>query len=62
MVVPYYPKLRIRTIHNDINMMNIIVNDGKVTGLIDFSDTQYSHLINEIAIGLYYLMYDKYDK
>lgn len=60
-VVPHYPKLRKRTIHNDVNQMNIIVNKGQVTGLIDFADVQYSHLINELGIALFYMMYDKED-
>lgn len=58
-VVPLLPILRKSVIHNDANEWNILVNDGKVSGLIDFGDLAHSHLINEVAIALTYVCYNK---
>jgi 4-aminobutyrate aminotransferase-like enzyme/Ser/Thr protein kinase RdoA (MazF antagonist) len=45
-------------IHNDANDFNLLVNEKNaatsVTGLIDFGDVVYSHLINELAITAAY--------
>ena len=60
-VVPVYPTLRKQTIYNDANEWNIIVKDGKASGLIDFGDLAHSFLINEVAIAATYLSYDKKD-
>ena len=54
-------KLRRITIHNDIHEYNIIVNDGKVTGLIDFGDLAESALVNEIGIAMYWIAYEEED-
>ena len=37
-----------------MNEVNIIVNDGKVTGLIDFGDASYSSNIEDVAIFFSY--------
>ncbi|GLR17697.1 aminotransferase class III-fold pyridoxal phosphate-dependent enzyme [Portibacter lacus] len=44
------------TIHNDLNDYNILVDEGKVTGFIDYGDMCYSQRINEVAILLSYAM------
>jgi len=45
-------------IHNDANDYNLLVdnvdNPKRITGLIDFGDMLFSHLINEIAIACAY--------
>lgn len=49
-------------IHGDFNEQNILVNKAsgssqfKVTGVIDYGDTQYSNLLFEISIALTYMM------
>ncbi|KAK0078982.1 hypothetical protein PV325_001883 [Microctonus aethiopoides] len=51
-------KLNKGMIHGDINEQNIIVNDEQtnVLGIIDFGDTQYSYLIFELALTLFYMI------
>ena len=60
-MVPLSDKLRKATIHNDINELNIIVNDERVTGLIDFGDMAYWHLMDEIVVAMYHLGYSDED-
>jgi 4-aminobutyrate aminotransferase-like enzyme/Ser/Thr protein kinase RdoA (MazF antagonist) len=55
------PELRKSIIHNDANEWNILVADGKISGLIDFGDLAYTPLINELAVALTYACYDKDD-
>jgi len=54
-------ELRHSIIHGDANNMNVLVKDNRVTGIIDFGDLVYSLLINELAIALSYIMFDKDD-
>ncbi len=58
-VIPVLPELRKSIIHNDANEWNILVTDGVVSGLIDFGDLTYTPLINELAIAITYVCYDK---
>lgn len=58
-VVPQYSKLRKATLHNDANEWNILTHNNKTVGIIDFGDITYSHLINEVAIAMTYICYDK---
>ncbi len=58
-VVPLIPQLRKQLIHGDANEWNILTEEGQVTGIIDFGDCTYSPLINEVAIALTYIIYDK---
>ena len=58
-VEPVLPSLRKQVIHNDANEWNILTNDNRVTGLIDFGDLAHSYLINELAITITYGIYDK---
>lgn len=53
------PFLRKQLIHGDANEWNILVENEEVTGLIDFGDACFSPVINEVAIALTYLIYDK---
>ena len=54
-------ELRMGLIHCDVNDYNIVLQDSGRVGLIDFGDMVYSHLINELAIMLTYLMLDAGD-
>ncbi len=60
-VVPVQHRLRKSIIHNDSNDWNILTDTQKVTGIIDFGDMCYSWLINELAVGVTYLMMGKMD-
>lgn len=53
-VAPILPDLRKSTIHNDANEWNVMVNNGEVSGIIDFGDLAYSPLINELAVAISY--------
>ena len=53
--------LRTSVIHNDVNDNNIIVEDGKVSGIIDYGDAIHTWTINDAAVALTYVMMDQYD-
>ncbi|HEC41612.1 MAG TPA: aminotransferase class III-fold pyridoxal phosphate-dependent enzyme [Bacteroides sp.] len=58
-VFPVLPDLKRSIIHNDANEWNVLVNDGEVSGIIDFGDLVYSPQINELAIAITYASFDK---
>lgn len=55
-ILPIQKELRFGIIHSDLNDNNVIVENDKVTGLIDFGDITYSPLIYEVAIAVTYIM------
>jgi 4-aminobutyrate aminotransferase-like enzyme len=61
MVRPHFPELRQQIIHNDANEWNVLVNNGNISGIIDFGDVAHSFLINEVAVAITYACYDKED-
>ncbi|WP_203258404.1 aminotransferase class III-fold pyridoxal phosphate-dependent enzyme [Hyunsoonleella ulvae] len=61
MVRPHFPELRQQIIHNDANEWNVLVTEHAVSGIIDFGDIAQSFLINEVAVALTYVCYDKED-
>ncbi|OEK01654.1 aminotransferase class III [Roseivirga sp. 4D4] len=60
-VAPVRPRLRQSVIHNDGNDWNVLTKDNRVTGIIDFGDSVYTQLINELAITITYAIFDKED-
>jgi len=60
-VLPHIPTLRHSIIHNDANDWNVLVNTGKVTGIIDFGDMVHAPLIQELAVCLAYALFGKKD-
>ncbi len=58
-VRPLMPELRKQIIHNDANEWNVLVQNGEISGIIDFGDIAHSFLINELAIAITYACYDK---
>jgi len=46
-------------IHGDMNRENILVKEGKVTGLVDFGDACYNPAVCDVAICLTYMMMDR---
>lgn len=59
--LPAIPALRHAYVHHDANDTNILVQEGTVTGLIDFSDMVYTALINNLAVACTYAMMNHED-
>lgn len=55
-VVPHLSSLRKACIHNDANDYNVLIQNGRVSGLIDFGDMVWSVLINNLAVACTYAM------
>lgn len=60
-VVPLIPNLRFSIIQGDANDYNVLVKKEQVTGIIDFGDSVYSALVNDLAIALSYALLEKDD-
>lgn len=58
-IKPQFIHLRKGLIHGDANDLNVIGNQNKVTGIIDFGDITNAPIIIDIAIALTYLLFDK---
>lgn len=58
-VLPQQHQLRHSIIHGDLNDYNILIKDGKIEGFLDFGDSSYSPMVNDIAIAMTYMMLDK---
>ncbi len=58
-VHPVQHLLRQGIIHNDANDWNVLTQNGKVSGIIDFGDMCCSWAINELAVALTYVMMNK---
>ena len=58
-VLPVAPSLRKQIIHGDANDWNVLASNGEVSGIIDFGDLVHSFLINELAIAIAYLCFEK---
>ena len=55
-VKPALEDLRWQVIHNDANDYNILLNDGMVTGLLDFGDMLYAPRVVEVAVAAAYAL------
>jgi len=51
--------LRKSVIHGDANDRNVLIQNGAISGMIDFGDMCYSQRINELAIGITYAIMEK---
>ena len=58
---PVQHSLRRAVIHNDANDWNVLTQKGRISGIIDLGDMAESWLINELAVGLTYIMMGKED-
>lgn len=58
-VYPIQNQLRKGIIHNDANDWNVLTQEGKVSGIIDFGDMCHSWIINEAAVAITYVMMEK---
>ena len=53
--------LRRSVIHGDANDYNVLVEENKVVGLIDFGDVVYSYTVGDLAIAVAYVVLGKED-
>ncbi|PIF29778.1 hydroxylysine kinase /5-phosphonooxy-L-lysine phospho-lyase [Flavobacterium sp. 9] len=60
-VLPQIHRLRHAYVHNDANDYNVLVQENRISGLIDFGDMVYTALINNLAIACTYAMLDEED-
>lgn len=60
-LVPLLPKLPVSVIHGDANDYNVIVENDRVVGLVDFGDMIHSYTVGELAVGIAYVVLDKSD-
>lgn len=58
-VFPKLSSLRQSIIHNDGNDWNLLISNDQITGIIDFGDSVYTALINELAITITYALFGK---
>ncbi len=57
--MPQYQDLRYSIIHGDMNIQNVLTDGNKISGVIDFGDMCYSPMVNELAVALTYIMFEK---
>ena len=58
---PKLHQLRNSIIHNDANDWNVLVQNNQVSGIIDFGDMVYAPLIQELAVAISYIIFEKDD-
>jgi 4-aminobutyrate aminotransferase-like enzyme/aminoglycoside phosphotransferase (APT) family kinase protein len=58
---PQLANLPHSVIHADANNENVLVQDGRVSGLLDFGDCLYAPTVCELAVALAYAMLDLSD-
>jgi Ser/Thr protein kinase RdoA (MazF antagonist) len=51
-----WTNLRHSVIHSDANDYNVLIEDGRMTGLLDFGDIVFSAIVCDLAIALAYTM------
>lgn len=61
-VTPAYANLSKGIIHNDAHQYNIVIRDGKIAGIVDFSDVVFSYHINNLAVCLAHFMLREGDR
>jgi 4-aminobutyrate aminotransferase-like enzyme/Ser/Thr protein kinase RdoA (MazF antagonist) len=60
-VLPALPGLRAQVIHNDVTLDNLLIDDGRVTGIVDFGDMAHTALVVDIPATLQSLVRDRED-
>jgi Ser/Thr protein kinase RdoA (MazF antagonist) len=61
LVAPRLSGLPAGLLHNDANDYNLLVTDGRVSGLLDFGDILHGPRLCELAIAIAYAIMDKPD-
>jgi Ser/Thr protein kinase RdoA (MazF antagonist) len=56
-----FGELRSSVIHGDANDYNVLVDEDRVVGLVDFGDLVYSYTVGELAIAIAYVVLGKAD-
>jgi 4-aminobutyrate aminotransferase-like enzyme/Ser/Thr protein kinase RdoA (MazF antagonist) len=52
-VRPRWPRLRAQVVHGDVNLENVLLDDGdRIAGIVDFGDASHSAQVGDFAIGL----------
>ena len=59
--LPVLASLRHAYIHSDANDYNILIKENRVSGIIDFGDSVYTALINNLAIACTYAILNNAD-
>ncbi|MGI9201107.1 MAG: phosphotransferase [Woeseiaceae bacterium] len=54
-IVPVLPELRRQVIHSDLHGDNVLVENNKIAGVIDFGDMLRAPLVMEVAVASAYL-------
>ncbi len=60
-ILPALPDLPASVIHGDANDYNVLTQDNRISGLIDFGDMVYTPTVFEVAIAAAYAMLGKDD-
>ena len=58
---PRFARLRRAAVHNDPNDYNVLVSEGRITGILDFGDLVHSYGIADLAIAVAYAVLGKAD-
>ncbi|KAA9164387.1 phosphotransferase [Amycolatopsis acidicola] len=53
-VLPRLAELPVQLVHNDFNKDNILVEDGRVTGIVDFGDAVYAPRVQDLGTAAAY--------
>lgn len=56
-----WPRLRSGVIHGDVNDYNVLVDSGRVSGLLDFGDMVHSAVVCDLAVALAYAVLGRSD-
>jgi Ser/Thr protein kinase RdoA (MazF antagonist) len=49
-----WPRLRTSVIHGDVNDYNVLIDGGRISGLLDFGDMVHSAVVCDLAVTLAY--------
>jgi len=60
-VLPALERLRAQVIHNDVSLMNTLVDGDRVVGVVDFGDMIHAPLVCDLAVPVCELIIDAHD-
>ncbi len=58
---PLLPSLPLSAIHGDLNEFNVLVEEARVSGFVDFGDMVFGYTVADLAIAIAYAMLDAGD-
>jgi 4-aminobutyrate aminotransferase-like enzyme/Ser/Thr protein kinase RdoA (MazF antagonist) len=53
---PRWPHLPAQVVHGDFNLDNVLLDDGRVSGIVDFGDITHSAAVADLAVSVASLM------